>query len=185
MTAPAGWRILNEPEALTFGAPQGDAALRMVAVPAQAGGSHDEIIRNALQPSEGKVTRGNINGFSATHFVGARKAQDGQAQAIEATVVTGPKNNSFVLLYLAADVAARNRAMPGLMAVEKSFRAMTAADQQAARPWVVRTVPFPRGGFAELARQSAIPEKRLQLLNGTWGRSDPPVGQMVKTVVEQ
>ena len=32
MTAPAGWRIQNEPEALTFGSPQGDAALRMVAV---------------------------------------------------------------------------------------------------------------------------------------------------------
>jgi hypothetical protein len=62
---------------------------------------------------------------------------------------------------------------------------MTAADQQAARPWQVRLVPFPRGGFAELARRAAIPEKRLQLLNGTWGRSDPPVGQMVKTVVTQ
>jgi predicted Zn-dependent protease len=185
MTAPAGWRIQNEPEALTFAAPQGDAALRMVAVPAKAGGSHDEIIRNALQPSEGKVTRGNINGFAATHFVGARKAQTGDAQAIEATVVTGPKNNSFVMLYLTADAAARNRAIPGLMAVEKSFRAMTAADQQAARPWMVRTVPFPRGGFAELARQSVVSDKRLQLLNGTWGRNDPPVGQMVKTVVEQ
>ena len=185
MTAPAGWRIQNEPEALTFAAPQGDAALRMVAVPAKAGSSHDEIIRNALQPSEGKVTRGQVNGFAATHFVGARKAQNGEAQAIEATVVTGPKNNSFVMLYLAADAAARNRAMPGLMAAEKSFRAMTAADQQAARPWTVRTVPFPRGGFAELARQSAVPEKRLQLLNGTWGRNDPLVGQMVKTVVEQ
>jgi predicted Zn-dependent protease len=185
MTAPAGWRIQNEPEALTFLAPQGDAALRMVAVPAKAGGSHDEIIRNALQPSEGKVTRGNINGFAATHFVGARKAQTGEAQAIEATVVTGPKNNSFVMLYLSADAAARNRAMPGLMAAEKSFRAMTAADQQAAQPWVVRAVPFPRGGFAELARQSVLSDKRLQLLNGTWGRNDPPVGQMVKTVVGQ
>jgi predicted Zn-dependent protease len=185
MTAPAGWRIQNEPEALTFSAPQGDAALRMVAVPAKAGSSHDDVIRNALQPSEGKVTRGQINGFSATHFVGARKAQNGEAQAIEATVVTGPKNNSFVMLYLAADAAARNRAMPGLMAAEKSFRAMTAADQQAARPWMVRTEPFPRGGFAELARQSVVSDKRLQLLNGTWGRNDPPVGQMVKTVVEQ
>jgi predicted Zn-dependent protease len=75
--------------------------------------------------------------------------------------------------------------MPGLMAAEKSFRAMTTADQQAARPWQVKAVPFPRGGFAELARQSPVPEKRLQLLNGTWGRSDPAVGQMVKTVVEQ
>jgi hypothetical protein len=62
---------------------------------------------------------------------------------------------------------------------------MTAADQQAARPWVVQTVPLPRGGFTELARQSPLTEKRLQLLNGTWGRSDPPVGQVVKTVVEQ
>ena len=185
MTAPAGWRIQNAPEALTFAAPKGDAALRMVAVPAKAGSSHDEVIRNALQPSEGKVTRGQINGFAASHFVGARKAQNGEAQAIEATVVTGPKNNSFVMLYLAADAAARNRAMPGLMAAEKSFRAMTSADQQAARPWMVRTVPVPRGGFAELARQSVVSDKRLQLLNGTWGRNDPPVGQMVKTVVEQ
>ena len=184
MTAPAGWRIQNEPEALTFVAPQGDAALRMVAMPPRAGGTHDEIIRNALQPSEGKVTRGQINGFPATHFVGARKAQNGQAQAIEATVVTGPNNQNYVMLYLAADAAARQRALPGLMAGEKSFRAMTAADRQAARPWVVRTVPLPRGGFAELARQSPLTEKRLQLLNGTWGRSDPPVGQVVKTVVE-
>jgi predicted Zn-dependent protease len=185
LTAPAGWRIDNQPEALTFVAPQGDAALRMVAVPPRAGSSHDEIIRNALQPSEGKVTRGQINGFSATHFVGARKAQNGQAQAIEATVVTGPNNNSYVMLYLSADAAARNRAMPGLMAAEKSFRAMGAADQQAARPWAVQTVPLPRGGFAELARRSPLTEKRLQLLNGTWGRSDPPAGQMVKTVVQQ
>lgn len=185
MTAPAGWRIQNEPEALTFVASQGDAALRMVAMPPRAGSTHEEIIRNALQPSEGKVTRGQINGFAATHFVGAREAQNGQSQAIEATVVTGPKNNSFVMLYLAADAAARNRAMPGLVATEKSFRAMTAADQQAARPWVVQTVPLPRGGFAELARQSPLSEKRLQLLNGTWGRGDPPVGQVVKTVVEQ
>lgn len=185
MTAPAGWRIQNEPEALTIVAPQGDAALRMVAMPPRAGGTHDEIIRNALQPSEGKVTRGQINGFAATHFVGVRKAQNGQSQAIEATVVTGPKNNSYVMLYLAADAAARNRAMPGLVSAEKSFRAMTAADQQAARPWVVQTVPLPRGGFTELARQSPLTEKRLQLLNGTWGRSDPPVGQVVKTVVEQ
>ncbi|WP_066152065.1 M48 family metalloprotease [Hydrogenophaga pseudoflava] len=185
MTAPAGWRIQNEPEALTIVAPQGDAALRMVAMPPRAGSTHDEIIRNALQPSEGKVTRGQINGFAATHFVGVRKAQNGQSQAIEATVVTGPKNNSYVMLYLAADAAARNRAMPGLVSAEKSFRAMTAADQQAARPWVVQTVPLPRGGFTELARQSPLTEKRLQLLNGTWGRSDPPVGQVVKTVVEQ
>jgi predicted Zn-dependent protease len=185
MTAPAGWRIQNEADALTFASPQGDAALRVLAVPPTAGHTHDDIIRNALQPSEGKTTRGSINGFTATHFVGARQAQNGQPQALEATLVTGPKQNTFVMLYLSADPAARQRALPGLMTTEKSFRAMTAADQRAARPWSVRLVPFPRGGFAELARQSAVPENRLQLLNGSYGRSDPPPGQMVKVVVAE
>ena len=69
---------------------QGDAALRVLAVPPNAGNTHDDIIRNALQPSEGKTTRGNINGFTATHFVGARKGSNGQPQALEATLVTGP-----------------------------------------------------------------------------------------------
>ncbi|MGS5089753.1 M48 family metalloprotease [Hydrogenophaga sp. A37] len=182
MAAPAGWRIQNEPEALTFASPQGDAALRVLAVPPNAGNTHDDIIRNALQPSEGTTTRGHINGFTATHFVGARKGSNGQPQTLEATLVTGPKQNTFVMLYLAVNPAARQLAMPGMTATEKSFRAMNAADQQLARPWVVHLVPFPRGGFAELARQSAVPEKRLQLLNGTYGRSDPPVGQMVKVV---
>ncbi|MEZ5645451.1 MAG: M48 family metalloprotease [Burkholderiaceae bacterium] len=184
MTAPDGWRIRNEPEALTFMSPRGDAALRLLAVPPQAGNSHDEIIRNALKPSTGRVTRGRINGFAATHFEGARQDRNGKTQSIEATVVTGPKNNHYVLLYLSADAAARNRAMPEMVAAEKSFRAMTEADRQAARPWMVRVVPLPRGGFAELARQSPVSAQRLQLLNGTWGRADPPAGQMVKTVLE-
>ncbi|MBL8387328.1 MAG: M48 family metalloprotease [Hydrogenophaga sp.] len=185
LTAPSGWRIDNEAEALTIASPQGDAALRMISVPPDAGSSHEDIIRNALKPSEGKLTRGTINGFDATHFVGTLPTRNGQGQPVEVTVVTGPKNNRFLLLYLSQDAAARNRAMPGLLATEKSFRAMTPADQQAARPWAIRSVPMPRGGFAELARQAPVPEKRLQLLNGTWGRSDPPAGQMVKTVVEQ
>lgn len=54
------------------------------------------------------------------------------------------------MLCLAADATVRNRTMPGLMATENSFRAMTAADQQAARPRKVHTVPLPLGGFAEL-----------------------------------
>ena len=185
MTAPAGWRIENDAEAVSFVAPQGDAALRVLAVPRSAGTDHDAIIRDGLKPSEGKLTRGNVNGFAASHFVGARRLDNGQTQALEVTLVTGPKQNAYLMAYLSADAPARNRAMPGLMATEKSFRAMTAADQQAARPWQLRTVPFPRGGYAELARQSAVSEKRLQLLNGSYGRADPPVGQMVKTVVEQ
>jgi predicted Zn-dependent protease len=185
MTAPAGWRIQNEADALTFASPQGDAALRVLAVPPNAGRTHDDIVRNALKPSEGKLTRGAINGFSASHFVGARQVDKGQVQALEATLVTGPNENTFVMLYLFADPAARQRSLTGLMATEQSFRAMTAADRQAARPWTVRTVAFPRGGFAELARAAAVSDKRLRLLNGSYGRDEPPLGQKVKVVVAE
>ncbi|MCB2018518.1 MAG: M48 family metalloprotease [Hydrogenophaga sp.] len=185
MTAPAGWRIDNQAEAVSFVSPQGDAALRVLAVPTEAGNNHDEIIRQGLKTREGRVTRGTINGFTATHVVGTRQAPNEKPQPIEATVVSGPQGRAYVMVYLWASAAARDRAMPGLMAAEKSFRAMTAADRQAARPWVLQVVPMPRGGFAELARQSPLNDKRLQLINGTWGRKDPPVGQMVKTVVEQ
>ena len=61
----------------------------------------------------------------------------------------------------------------------------TTADAQAARPWQIRLLPFPRGGYAELARQSVVPARQLQLINGSYGRADPPLGQTVKTVVAQ
>lgn len=185
MTAPPGWRIQNEPSALTFISPQGDAALKVLPVPPQAGKTHDEILKNGFKATQGQVTRGTIGGFAATHFTGVRQVAAGRTEPLQVTVVSGPAQATYAMAYLAADEAAKQRAFANLTATEKSFRAMTAADRQAARPWQVRTVPMPRGGFAELARRSAIPEKRLQLLNGTWGRNDPPVGQMVKTVVEQ
>ena len=121
--------------------------------------------------------------------MGTQQAANGQTQNIEATIVTGPQQLHYALLYLAAHPAARQQAQPGLKAVEQSFRAMSAADTRAARPWQLRAVPFPRGGFAELERQAApLPQagRQLRLLNGLYGaEADPPVGSLVKVVVEQ
>ena len=185
MTAPAGWRVQNGAEALAFVSPQGDAALQVQVVPPQAGRTHDEVLRNAFKPTQGQVTRGQIGGFAATHFSGAVQGSQGQAQAAEFTLVTGPNQTTYAMLYLAADAAAKQRAFACLMAAEKSFRALSAADAQAARPWKIRVVAFPRGGYAELARQSAVPQKLLQLINGSYGRADPAPGQPVKIVVAQ
>ncbi|MBA4260673.1 MAG: peptidase [Comamonadaceae bacterium] len=185
MTAAPGWRIQNEPGALSFISPQGDAALKLLPVPPQAGQTHEQILKNGFKATQGQITRSTIGGFAATHFTGVRQVAAGRTEPLQVTVLSGPSQAHYAMVYLAADAAARQRAFASLTATEKSFRAMTAADQQAARPWQLRLVPFPRGGFAELARRSALPEKRLQLLNGTWGGNDPPVGQMVKTVVEQ
>ena len=189
LTAPNGWRIQNAPSALTFVNPEGNAGLKMITIPPNAGNSHNDILRNAFKVGQGKVTRSNLNGLSATHFVGNRQGDNGQPQAIEVTIATGPQQRNYALIYLAADAAARERALSALNATEKSFRAMTNSDARDARPWAVSVVPLPRGGFAELERRSAdVPQvsRQLRLLNGLYGDSTQlRAGDLVKMVVEQ
>jgi predicted Zn-dependent protease len=189
LTAPEGWRIQNAADALTFVNPQGNAALKMIAIPPNAGNSHEDIFRNAFKATEGKVTRGKVNGFEATHFVGSRQVSNNQVQAFEATLVTGPQQRHYALAYLAADAAARQKAGADLNAAEKSFRALSGADARAARPWQVSVLPFPRGGFAELEKRSAaVPQvdRQLRLLNGVYGEAGKlRQGDLVKVVAEQ
>lgn len=185
LTAPDGWRLQNSAESLTVVNPKGDAALRLMGVPASLGNSHDAIIRKLFNPVDGQSTRGKVNGFDATHFSGVSQAQNGAKRTVRATVITGPRDANYVLLYLAADAQALQRNADGLMQAERSFRAMSTADQRAARPWQLRLVSMPAGGFAELARRAPVSEGRLQLLNGSYGRAAPPAGQIVKTIVAE
>jgi len=49
----------------------------------------------------------------------------------------------------------------------------------------LRAVPYPGGGFRELAQRSLLPnaEAHLRLLNGVYGRgNEPRAGQLVKVV---
>jgi hypothetical protein len=61
-----------------------------------------------------------------------------------------------------------------------------ATSRARARPWTLTTVPYPRGGFDELARSSPLPtraEAQLRLLNASYGAADDPKpGQAVKVV---
>jgi len=99
-------------------------------------------------------------------------------------VVTGPGGRHYILQQAGRDAAALQRAGAGIAEAEGSFRALSAADRAAARPWVVRTAAYPRGGFAELARSSPLPqaEAQLRLMNGVYGGGEPKPGQPVKVV---
>ena len=187
LTAPPGWQVQNSPEAIALVNAAGDAGLVVRVVPASAGNSHEDIIRNLLKPSEGRVERRNVNGLAATHFNGARRNAQGQAQPLQVTLVTGPGQRTYLMQYSARDAATLRRAETDMTRAESSFRPLTAADRSAARPWQLRSVPMPRGGFAELARQwPQAPDKaesKLRLLNGLYGSgAEPAAGQMVKTV---
>jgi len=187
LTAPPGWQIQNTPEAIAVVNGEGDAGLIVRQVPPKDGSTHDEVIRNVLKPVDGRTEKRSIHGLAATHFSGTARNDQGQTRAMALTLVTGPGERTYWMQYAAKDAAARQRASAGLTEAESSFRALTAADRAAAKPWSVQTVPFPRGGFGELARSSPLPparaEAQLRLMNGAYGGADEPKpGQPVKVV---
>jgi predicted Zn-dependent protease len=185
LTAPAGWRVQNSQEAVALVNAAGDAGLIMQVVPPKAGNAHDDIIRNVFRLEQGRTERLALGGFPATHFAGVARNRQGQAQAIEATVVTGPANRHFLLFYGARDAQALARARGQLREAEATFRALSAADRAAARPWVLKTVPFQRGALGQLARQSPLTgnaEAQLRLINGVYSGGEPPPGQLIKVV---
>jgi len=184
LTAPQGWGIQNDAEQLSLVNAAHDAALVVRLVPAQAGATHTEILRNVLKPTQGSTQTVVINGLEATRFTGVRKNAQGQLQAVEATVVSGPEVRNYLLLRSAKDAQTLQRARAQLQEAEGSFRALTAQDRSAAREWVLKSVAYPKGGFTELARTSPIvnPEKQLRLINGYYGGGEPKVGALVKIV---
>jgi predicted Zn-dependent protease len=186
LTAPAGWEVQNSAEAIALVSGAGDAGLIVRLVPPKAGSTHDEIIRNLVKPTDGRVERRSINGLAATHFTGTRRNDQGQPQPVDLSLVTGPAGRHYVLQKAGRDAAAVRRAGAALAEAEGSFRALSAAERAAARPWTVQTAPFPRGGFAELARSSPLPtqaEGQLRLINSAYGGgAEPRPGQPVKVV---
>jgi len=185
VTVPQGFRIENGADALALINGEGDAALVVKTVPPKAGNSHDEIIRNVVKPDTGRVERRSLNGQPATHFIGTRRNEQGQSQNVILTVATGPAQRNYLFIYIAKDQQVLQRAYRQLQEAESSFRALTAADRSAARPWLIKNVAYPRGGFAELARPSPLTsnaERHLRLLNGVYAGGEARVGQLVKVV---
>ena len=187
LTAPPGWKFQNSADAVTLVNGAGDAGLVVRMVPPKAGTTHEEVIRNVLKPVDGRTERRSIHGLAATHFTGTARNAQGQSRAVAVTLVTGPGERHYWLQHSARNAEARQRAEAGLKEAESSFRLMAPADRAAARPWKVQTVPYPRGGFGELAKSSPLPSARaeaeLKLINSVYGGGpEPKPGELVKVV---
>lgn len=186
LTAPTGWQVQNSQEAIVMVNGARDAGLIVRLVPAKAGNTHEEVIRNVVKPTEGRTESRSLNGLAATHFTGSVRNEQGQSQAVTLTLVTGPAGRNYLMQYAAKDAATLQRSNAQLKEAEASFRALTAVDRTAARPWSVKAAPYPRGGFAELARSSPLParaEAQLKLMNSAYGGgAEPKPGQLVKVV---
>ncbi|APW44263.1 M48 family metalloprotease [Rhodoferax saidenbachensis] len=184
MTAPSGWQINNGTDQLALTNAARDAALIVRLVPPKVGKNHTDILRNVFKPTQGRTETTQLNGLQATRFTGTRQTAQGQQVTVQATVVSGPGDSVYLLQSNAKDAAALQRASAGLREAEGSFRALTAQDRNAAKPWVLKTVAYPRGGFAELAKTSPLEDalQQLRLINGFYGGGEPKQGQLVKVV---
>ncbi len=184
LTAPAGWRVHNEAEQLALFNAAGDVALLVRVAPKQAGRTHDEVIRKLIKPSQGNTERLTLNGLQATRFIGSRANAQGQAQGVDATLVSGPDQTIYVLLAAAKNATALRNAQAALAQARGSFRPISAAERALAKPWVVHTAPFPRGGFAQLAKASPLANAsaQLALINGYYGGGAPAAGSLVKVI---
>jgi predicted Zn-dependent protease len=185
LTAPAGWSFDNNADELYIINPQGDAAVVMKLIPPNAGKTHDEILRNGFKASQGRTERNAIGGFESTYFVGQRAAEQNQTQPLEVTLINGPGGRTYAFLHAGRDAATLQRNRAALREATASFRAFAASDRAAARPWTLRSVSMPAGGFAELARRSPLgaqAERQLKLLNGVYGSGSIAPGRPGKIV---
>ncbi len=185
LTAPAGWRVINSSEALLLGNAAGDAGLIVQTVASDKPLSQEAVLRDVLKIQQARTQRLSLGGFPAIHFTGVVRNANNQPQAVEATLVTGPGGRHLLMLYGAKDARALERARGQMREAEASFRALSVAEREAARPWKVKVEAFPRGGFAELARSAPLlgnVQAQLRLLNGVYPDGNPPPGQSVKSV---
>jgi len=184
LTAPSGWQINNGSDQVTVINAARDAALLVRLVPPKAGKNHAEILRNVFQSAQGRTETAQVNGLQATRFTGQRQNAQGQQVAVQATLISGPGEATYLLQSNARDGEALQRASASLREIEGSFRALTAQDRAAAKPWILKTVVYPKGGFAELAKSSPLANalQQLRLINGYYGGGEPKPGQLVKVV---
>ena len=185
LTAPSGWQIQNTPGAINLINADRDAGVSVLLVPPKLGSTHADVVRNVFKPVQARAEATSMSGLAATHFSGTSRTERGQEVGFEATVVTGPSNQNFLMLYEAKDAATLNRSRASLREAAATFRALTAADRSAARPWAVKTLPYRPGSLPQLAKQSPLSElaeQHLRLLNGVYGGGEPKAGELIKVI---
>ena len=92
----------------------------------------------------------------------------------------------YLIAGMARDKPAYARERNTLRATINSFRAITPAERQAARPYVLKLVTAQPGmTMASLARQSPLgadAESQLRLMNALYPSGEPSPGQRLKIV---
>ncbi len=176
---PAGWRVQNRSDRVTALSPKGDALVEL-----QPGPKHDrplETLQKGIKLDTGaRYDSGILSGYPAAFAAGA---QQGKPVVAAAVVFNG---RQYLIAGMTKDKSTYDRERTTLRAAINSFRAITPAERQAARPHVLQLVTAQPGvTLAALARQSPLgadAESQLRLMNGLYPSGEPSPGQLLKIV---
>ncbi|HEX7972724.1 MAG TPA: M48 family metalloprotease [Thiobacillus sp.] len=176
---PEGWRVQNRADRVVATNPQGDALVEL-----QPGPKNDrplETLQNGIQLDAGaRYDSGSLGGYPAAFAAGA---QQGKPVVVAAVVFNGTQ---YLIAGMTLDKPAYDRERSTLRAAINSFRAITPAEKQTVRPYVLQLVTAQPGTtMAGLARQSRLgsdAERQLRLMNDLYPSGEPKPGQLLKIV---
>ena len=176
---PPGWRVQNRPDRVVAMSPQGDALVEL-----QQGPKNDkplDTLQKGLKLDAGaRYDSGKLSGYPAAFAAGT---QQGKPVVVTAVVFSGTQ---YLIAGMARDKPTYDRERGTLRAAINSFRAITAAEKMAARPYVLKLVTAQPGmTMANLARQSPLgadAESQLRLMNALYPSGEPSPGQRLKIV---
>ncbi|MGK2951585.1 MAG: M48 family metalloprotease [Thiobacillus sp.] len=176
---PQGWRIQNRPDRVVAISPKADALVELQQGPKNA--KPLDTLQKGLKLDTGaRYDSGKLSGYPAAFAAGA---QNGKPVVVAAVVFNGTQ---YLIAGMAKDKPAYERERSTLRAAINSFRAITPAERQAARPYRLRLETAQAGTtMAALARQSPLganAESQLRLMNGLYPGGEPKPGQFLKIV---
>jgi len=123
---------------------------------------------------------GSLSGYPAAFAAGA---QQGKPVVVAAVVFNGAQ---YLIAGMARDKVTYDRERNTLRGAINSFHAITPAEKQVARSYVLRTITVQPGmSMASLARQSPLEpdaESQLRLINDFYPQGEPKPGQLLKIV---
>lgn len=176
---PPGWRVQNRPDRVVAMSPQGDALVEL-----RQGPKNDkplDTLQKGLKLDAGaRYDSGKLSGYPAAFAAGT---QQGKPVVVAAVVFNGTQ---YLIAGMARDKPTYDRERGTLRAAINSFRAITAAEKMAARPYVLKLFTAQPGmTMANLARQSPLgadAESQLRLMNALYPSGEPSPGQRLKIV---
>lgn len=176
---PAGWKVQNRPDRVVAISPQGDALVELQQGP--KGDRPLDTLQKGLKLDAGaRYDSGSLSGYPAAFAAGA---QQGKPVVVAAVVFNGAQ---YLIAGMAKDKTTYNRERTTLRGAINSFHALTPAEKQAARPYVLKLVTAQPGTtMASLAQHSPLgdeAEPQLRLMNDLYPSGEPKPGQLLKIV---